>query len=61
MKNDKIVTVRISNKLYEESMQFASSYGLTFSQLIRLLLEKEVRNKSIEFVKFHDFDNMLFD
>lgn len=60
MKNDKIVSIRINNELYKESIQFASSYGLTFSQLVRLLLEKEVRNNSIEFVKFYNFDNMLF-
>jgi antitoxin component of RelBE/YafQ-DinJ toxin-antitoxin module len=59
MKNDKIVTFRINNELYKEAVQFASLYGLTFSQLVRLLLEKEVRSKGIEFVKFHNFGNMF--
>jgi antitoxin component of RelBE/YafQ-DinJ toxin-antitoxin module len=59
MNNDKIVSVRINNELYKEAVRFASLYGLSFSQFVRLLLEKEVRGKGVEFVKFHNFDNMF--
>ena len=50
MKNDKIVSIRIPEKLYNDSKYFASQYNLSFSALVRLLLLKQLKNDNVEFI-----------